>query len=135
MYLIDIAAFNAFIVHRIKYPSEYKNQLKRERLNSLDNLCQELLDPSKKIRSEKFSLRRNGCQKSLQESFKLAGHALSNILSPARNSSPISSPKPKKSYCFFCPRKDNSTRYVNKCIKCDYAVCPEHSVICCTNCK
>ena len=101
--LIDIAAYNAFIVHRIKYPSEYKNQSNRERLNSLDNLCQELLDPSIKIRSEKFSLKRNGCQKSLQESFKLAGHALSNILSPARNSSPISSPKPKKSYCFFLP--------------------------------
>ena len=51
--LIDIAAYNAFIVHRIKYPSEYKNQSNRERLNSLDNLCQELLDPSIKIRSEK----------------------------------------------------------------------------------
>ena len=127
MYLIDIAAFNAFIVHRIKYPSEYKNQLKRERLNSLDNLCQELLDPSIKIRSEKFSLRRNGCQKSLQESFKLAGHALSNILSPARNSSLISSPR--KSYCFFCQRKNNSTRYTDRCTKCDSSVYHEHSVL------
>jgi hypothetical protein len=135
MYLIDIAAFNAFTVHQIKYPSEYKNQSNRERLNSLDNLCQELLDPSIKIRSEKFSLKRNGCQKSLQESFKLAGHALSNILSPARNSSPISSPKPKRSYCFFCQRKENSTRYTDRCTKCDSSVCREHSMLYCINCK
>ena len=52
--LIDIAAYNAFIVHRIKYPSEYKNQSNRERLNSLDNLCQELLDPSKKFARKNF---------------------------------------------------------------------------------
>ena len=50
-------------------------------------------------------MKRNGCQKSLQESFKLAGHALSNILSPARNSSPISSPKPKKSLFFLANGK------------------------------
>jgi len=54
-------------------------------------LCKELLDPEIKLRSEKFSLNAKGCNLSLQESFKLAGHALSNLLSPARNSSSPSS--------------------------------------------
>ena len=92
MYLIDIAAFNAFTLHRMKCPEVYKKQINRERLNSLEMLCKELLDPEIKLRSEKFSLNGKGCNLSLQESFKLAGHALSNLLSPARNSSCPSSP-------------------------------------------
>ena len=54
MYLIDIAAFYAFTLHRIKCPEVYK-KINRERLNSLEMLCKELLDPEIKFRSEKFS--------------------------------------------------------------------------------
>ena len=153
MYLIDIAAFNAFTLHRMKCPEVYKKQINRERLNSLEMLCKELLDPEIKFRSEKFSKTNGkGCNFSLQESFRIAGHELSKAMSPARNKSPFtsplnspaSSPKNSRKTCEIC-REENEkqikpkhtaflTKSFDRCIACNVPVCSGHNYIYCKSC-
>ncbi len=155
MYMIDIAAFNAFALHRIKFPKLYEKQVNRERLNSLETLCKELLDPEIKIRSEKFSRSRLGCNLSLQESLKLAGHSLSKAMSPARNQIPVSSPLSSpvscsktgqsRKICELCKQENQKqvkpkqvnflTRTYQRCFSCELPVCPEHYMVYCIYCK
>jgi len=52
---LDVAAYNAFILHKLKFPLFYKNKINRERAYGLETLCYELHIPNNKARDEKFA--------------------------------------------------------------------------------
>ena len=52
---LDVAAENTFILHKLKFPIYYKNEINRERAYGSETLCNELLVPNIKARYEKFA--------------------------------------------------------------------------------
>ena len=54
-YIIDVCAYNAYVLHKIRYPNFYIDDNLRARMLSLETLAMELINPGIKARNEKLS--------------------------------------------------------------------------------
>ena len=140
-YILDVCAYNSFVLHRLKFPDFYKNKNNRERLFSLETLCLELIQASVISRDEHF-LKKNyhGVSSSLVETIKKTTSSISDFLSPGKvfnKSIPCDSPTQdrKSARCKLCVYHKNSTKYRHRCIDCSQPMCPGHTVTICTECK
>ena len=138
MYLLDVAAYNSFVLFRIKNPSEFTANYNRQRRVHLEKLAIGLIQPCIEARFEdKKSKNFIGCQSPILKAFTKTGLNLLNRLGDSPNKSPTSDQKKTKKRCQICPYKINANKYGEFCTKCNISVCPIHrkdeSV--CNNCS
>ena len=146
MFIIDVAAPNAFKLFRLKYPGTgvglsffdnikwnsknifYKDSCQdnfdRQRRISIETIAKALITPCIDERGSRLSLTSlRGIPNQVRNSMERSGV----VLGPrtARPSSPASpNTTPKRSRCAQCVGNDN--KYSNKCQQCGKFVCDDH---------
>ena len=54
MYIFDAAAYNSFVLHRLKYPEKYEVDSERATRKSLEELARQLIKPCIKMRKKRL---------------------------------------------------------------------------------
>jgi len=134
MYTYDVAAYNSFVLHRLKYPEKYEVDTERARRRSLEELARQLIKPCIKMRKKRLENNNFvGIQYNIVNAIIKTGELLNK--SPV---SPVSSPNRKletKKYCEICTSSENRSQYKVICTKCSIVICPKHSFQFCEKCK
>ena len=141
MYLIDVAAYNAFALKRKSQQHLFKKDLKRQRRFSLEELGFSLVKPLIDSRIEKLKEKNFQCiKKPLLNCFIKVD---AERIRPAEISKKISdenSIKDKRSLCQImnCETRKRFLKNANVCSVCKYNFCKDHcslnkTIICC-NC-
>lgn len=114
MNCLDIAAVNAYVLYKLKYP-EYEKGKSCQRRLFLKQLGLELVRPLIQIRVDRGF---NGVHKHIQL-------AMSTVIDISQRS--LSSPirAPKRGRCLLCPRQ-RDTKYSTKCDSCENFICKDH---------
>ena len=102
--LLDIIAYNSFVIYSMKYPEKLQNNKWRARKNFLIDLSKEILSEIKP------------CTENNQRHYQ---------------DSPI--PKRSRLRCTVCPR-DKDIKTYSKCAKCVKAMCKTHMENVCADC-
>ncbi len=138
MFMLDVAAYNAFALTKIKNHEEFNHNLFRQRRESIKDLSKKLIQPCITFRnSEASKSRYTGMHSTLLESFKRTGQEiLMQIIPSSRNSKGAKRSRCAVSSCLT--RKKNNV-YPNKCIQCTRFFCGDHikihKTIICTDCS
>lgn len=112
--MLDISAYNGFVIWTEIYPS-WNNNKKYKRRLFLEDLGFALINPEIERRPAKSH---DFCAKTYQE----------NIQS-ANTKDKQDKPSLKRARCFMCPQLSNSTKFSTKCNKCNKFICKVHSNI------
>jgi len=134
-YIIDVCAYNAYVLHTMRIPNFYVNDKLRARMFSLETLAMELINPGIKARNEKLSKNNyQGIQGSILKAIENAGEM---IMKKVSNSNDHLTKLERKQRCHNCilEKKSNNTGYRVCCYKCEKAICPSHSLNICKKCK
>ena len=134
-YIIDVCAYNAYVLHKMRIPNFYVNDKLRARMFSLQTLAMELINPGIKARNEKLSKNNyQGIQGSILKAIENAGEM---IMKKVSNSNDHLTKLERKQRCHNCilEKKSNNTGYRVCCYKCEKAICPSHSLNICKKCK
>jgi len=134
-YIIDVCAYNAYVLHKMRIPNFYVNDKLRARMFSLETLAMELINPGIKARNEKLSKNNyQGIQGSILKAIENAGEM---IMKKVSNSNDHLTKLERKQRCHNCilEKKSNNTGYRVCCYKCEKAICPSHSLNICKKCK
>ena len=76
-YIIDVCAYNAYVLHKMRIPNFYVNDKLRARMFSLETLAMELINPGIKARNEKLSKNNyQGIQGSILKAIENAGEMI-----------------------------------------------------------
>ena len=125
-YIVDCAAYNAFVLKNIKYTQD-KNLI-RERRFSLESLAFELIKPFIELRKIKLA----------QNNFK---HVNSRLIDSIRKVSnffikPVESEKQvNRKNCQLCYLEGKKTKISNICEICKNWICKDHLKKYCQNCS
>jgi len=134
-YIIDVCAYNAYVLHKMRIPNFYVNDKLRARMFSLETLAMELINPGIKARNEKLSKNNyQGIQGSILKAIENAGEM---IMKKVSNSNDHLTKLERKQRCHNCilEKKSNNTGYRVCCYKCEKGICPSHSLNICKKCK
>jgi hypothetical protein len=145
MYILDVAAYNSFVLYTIQNPEYLENDRLRKRRLSLEELSLSLINPLVENRMDYFSLQNfHGVKTHILESAKKTGYVIvrnhsptaSPIASPAV--SPNSSPRKSRGRCKYsiCLNKNKQAKI---CDKCQNFFCSDHCIVTttinCTECS
>jgi len=111
--ILDIALFNAFVIHKEVNPSYHSNNSKSRRMY-LKQLGKSLIQKNITRRSIKITLSNTVCKQ---------------IIIP----DPPNVQNRKRGRCKLCSREDD-TKTTNVCIQCQSFVCKQHLNILCQSC-
>jgi len=125
-FLLDIAAFNAFVLSSQRQP--VFSNINRQRRRSLETLAACLVDQCTVSRTSDWEATNgNGISNSQYESAVERGY-----VGKKRRSSHSISSSSGLGNCFLCNVRKRSR---NSCVKCDRHVCKEHSSFICRKCR
>lgn len=139
MYILDVAAYNSFVLFKIKNPAIQQINVQRQRKDSLEKLSTNLILDYVKERIEKLSLNNFiGVQNSLFESFKRIGVTIPASKKRPRVEDESNLLIKKLKRCDYCLRRDNDNKYKDTCHECNRTVCKLHGekiiTVMCTEC-
>ncbi len=117
MYLIDLAAHNAFFLFKIESQSPENNRLRRK---SLENLSKELMMPYIKLISETLSRDPDGIKLNLIEAFNRVGCPIKKT-----DQIPKTNIATERKRCAYCEQSDN--KHSKICQQCMNTICKQHS--------
>ena len=135
-YIIDVCAYNAFVLHKIKNPEFYKNDQLRARMLGLETLAMKLINPGIKARNEKFARNKyHGIQSRILNAIENAGEKLIKKVTAPLNGNP--NRLEIRTRCHLCKLQGIKTdfKYIVCCTKCRSAICPDHTFNYCSSCK
>lgn len=134
MFLLDVCAYNSYILYCIKNPSVLTTDMSRQRRECLQNLSISLLRPAIEDRVAKFAQQNfKGMHYTIRESFMRTGFTINiNKIDESEQASNTSKAV-KRTRCGFCK---NDNKYRETCNTCNITVCGKHSqtTIICENC-
>jgi hypothetical protein len=135
MFILDAAAYNAFVLYSLKNPGNVEKNWRRKRRDSIQELALSLIKPYILIRkAEMESKNYKHVHKDLLHSIEEVGIEINkgNIQNQAGTKST------QKGSCSICnlEKKTNvKDRSRVQCSKCKLFVCKEHRSTICTNCE
>ena len=131
MYILDVAAYNSFVLHRLRNPDLYQKDFNRQRRYNLESLAVQLIKLGIKSRIDKCSLNNfSGIRASILNAFIKTGESINkqNIMPNEKLL--------KEELCKFCAQENVRTRTNTACNNCQLAICrAKHSFIFCKNCS
>ena len=131
MYILDVAAYNSFVLHRLRNPDLYQKDFNRQRRYNLESLAVQLIKLGIKSRIDKCSQNNfTGIRASILNAFIKTGESINkqNIMPNKKLL--------KEEVCKFCVQENVRTRTNTACNNCQLAICrAKHSFIFCKNCS
>jgi hypothetical protein len=140
MYIIDVAAYNSFVLYSILNPEYLEKDRNRKRRFSLEEIATDLINPLVESRMNSFQLVNfSGIQNSVLESVKRTGFDISKKVSTSPNPSPSKVDMiRRKCKDDTCVQTKNQNKYRNICETCKNNFCLVHcqieTITRCRNC-
>ena len=117
MYILDVAAYNSFVLDRLRNPDLYQKDFNRQRRYSLERLAVQLIRLGIKSRIDKCSLNNfRGIRSTITNAIIKTGENLvkSNILPNKKLE--------KRAFCKFCSGIGERSETRNACVVCSSAI-------------
>ena len=128
MYLLDAAAYNSFVLHKLKNPTLYKTNVCRNRRFSLEKLASELIMPNVIARYEKLkTINFSGIHRTYFTALDCIGFnrpVIPNVIY-------ISSEQRARCNEKTCETRKKNSRHAHVCLYCKHNFCSNHCVIQC----
>ena len=131
MYLLDGAAYNSFVLHKLKNPEKYDKNKCRSRRCSLEQLAIELIMPQV---SARYEILRNNNFKSIHSVYHISLDSIGFKRPSKEINEHITNVDIKtRALCNFkpCPTNVKRSKQPNICIKCNGHFCINHCSIKC----
>ena len=119
MYILDVSAYNSWVLSNLNIQIELKNKL-RLRRRSIENLAKNFITPLAQYRADQASEKGQSFAKNIINSMRNININIRSKTLPEK-----SGLKPKR--CEYCVQKSGASKQNNFCDICEKAVCKQHA--------